>query len=479
MTIEIKGGDKSFISLGDSILDPPPCDWAAVLFSQNKRLKFLDEMGNKKLVGTVTSINPGNNIVCTPDPITGNGSIALSSHLTGINSFSVGTWEIFGSTISSSSDCLINGNNNISITSGISILLNADTKIRNNHLLQLYNSDNTFYSSFSVGPLSSNISYTLPSFAPTNGQVLSSNASGIMSWVTATTGTVTSIAAGSNLTGGVITASGTIALSNNLSGLSSITVGNLTLSGNSFSSSGVATLTTVGSLTLTPTTNTVVNSPLQIRSNNALVLFNSDNSFSTSLIAGAQTGNISYTMPTTAPVNGQVLSSLASGVMSWITASSGSVTTINTSGLCSGGPISTSGTVTVAAATQADLEASASTTTCVTPAVVKYHPGVAKAWVKFSATGGSVVISASYNVTSVTRNNSGDYTVNFTTPFSSANYASSIVCGRGLLGTGGFIVDAPAVALPTASAFRFTTSLITLLGLGDTNACSAIFFGDQ
>lgn len=45
-------------------------------------------------------------------------------------------------------------------------------------------------------------------------------------------GTVTSITAGSNLTGGVITAAGTIALSNTPSGLTSLGVGNLSLSAN-------------------------------------------------------------------------------------------------------------------------------------------------------------------------------------------------------------------------------------------------------
>ncbi len=168
-----------------------------------------------------------------------------------------------------------------------------------------------------------------------------------MSWVTAGGGTVTSITAGSNMTGGTITGSGTIGLSATVSGLTSLAVGNWSLSGTTIASSGVGTITTVGALTLTPTTNTLINSPLQIRSNNALVLFNSGNTFSTSLIAGAQTGNINYTMPTTAPTNGQVLSSLASGVMSWITAGSGSVTSI-TSGnniVLSPGTITTTGSV--------------------------------------------------------------------------------------------------------------------------------------
>lgn len=74
-------------------------------------------------------------------------------------------------------------------------------------------------------------------------------------------------------------------------------------------------------------------------------------------------------------------------------------------------------------ATQAEMETATSTTTAVSPGRAQYHPGVSKAWVKFNSTG---TISASYNVTSVTQNGTGDYTINFTTAFSSANY---VICG--------------------------------------------------
>ena len=51
----------------------------------------------------------------------------------------------------------------------------------------------------------------------------------------------------------------------------------------------------------------------------------------------------------------------------------------------------------------------------------------AKAWVNFDGTtntGGSCTIRASGNVSSVTDNGTGDYTVNFTTAMSDANYAT-------------------------------------------------------
>lgn len=48
----------------------------------------------------------------------------------------------------------------------------------------------------------------------------------------------------------------------------------------------------------------------------------------------------------------------------------------------------------------------------------------AKAWVNFNGTG-TVAIRASGNVTSITDNGTGQYTVNFTTAMPDANYAMS------------------------------------------------------
>ena len=48
--------------------------------------------------------------------------------------------------------------------------------------------------------------------------------------------------------------------------------------------------------------------------------------------------------------------------------------------------------------------------------------GLCKAWVNFNGTG-VVAIRASYNVSSITDNGVGDYTVNFTTALADANYS--------------------------------------------------------
>jgi hypothetical protein len=49
-------------------------------------------------------------------------------------------------------------------------------------------------------------------------------------------------------------------------------------------------------------------------------------------------------------------------------------------------------------------------------------PGTARAWVNFNGTG-TVAIRANFNVSSITDNGTGDYTVNFTNAMTDANYA--------------------------------------------------------
>lgn len=83
-----------------------------------------------------------------------------------------------------------------------------------------------------------------------------------------------------------------------------------------------------------------------------------------------------------------------------------------------------------------------------------------RAWVNFNGSG-TVAIRASFNVSSITDNGTGNYTVNFTSALSDANYAPvvslsfsdtaaspliPVINGNGL-----------TLSAPTSSAFRFTT----------------------
>ena len=79
-----------------------------------------------------------------------------------------------------------------------------------------------------------------------------------------------------------------------------------------------------------------------------------------------------------------------------------------------------------------------------------------RAWVNFNGTG-TVAIRASGNVTSITDNGTGDYTVNFTTSMPDANYAFFGTAGRSASNADS-LVNENVSTVPTTSAVRFGTT---------------------
>jgi hypothetical protein len=77
---------------------------------------------------------------------------------------------------------------------------------------------------------------------------------------------------------------------------------------------------------------------------------------------------------------------------------------------------------------------------------------MARAWVNFNGTG-TVAIRASGNVTSITDNGTGDYTVNFTTAMPDANY-SMVNASAQNTSIGPIPVGFQSATAPTASAAR-------------------------
>ena len=85
-----------------------------------------------------------------------------------------------------------------------------------------------------------------------------------------------------------------------------------------------------------------------------------------------------------------------------------------------------------------------------------------RAWVNFNGTG-TVAIRDSGNVSSITDNTTGDYTVNFTTAISDANYSATLMLGR----DGSNIDVSSAIhptVLPTTSALRIRTAFLSQVG---------------
>ena len=101
-----------------------------------------------------------------------------------------------------------------------------------------------------------------------------------------------------------------------------------------------------------------------------------------------------------------------------------------------------------------------------------------KAWVNFNGTG-TVSIRASYNVSSITDNGTGDYTVNFTSALADANY-SFVTAGRENT-TGGGRSDLSIDARASAGSYASGSIRVMSCYSADANAfdaetvCVAIF----
>ena len=106
----------------------------------------------------------------------------------------------------------------------------------------------------------------------------------------------------------------------------------------------------------------------------------------------------------------------------------------------------------------------------------------AQAWVNFNGTSGaSPVIRASYNVSSVVRNTTGDYTITFTNPMPDANY---VVTGMGQYNSAGDTFAALIICLTSSISPPLTTTTVrvkTMYASGSASqvdasyACIAIF----
>jgi len=90
--------------------------------------------------------------------------------------------------------------------------------------------------------------------------------------------------------------------------------------------------------------------------------------------------------------------------------------------------------------------------------------GIAKAWVNFYGVG-TASVNASFNVSSVTYNGTGDYTINFTTAMANANYAISFggTSNGGDASRGTYGILAPSI---TSAPTTMTTTAVRFIGGG-------------
>jgi hypothetical protein len=164
-------------------------------------------------------------------------------------------------------------------------------------------------------------------------------------------------------------------------------------------------------------------------------------------------GNVNNTSDVNKPVSTAQQTALDLKADKTITISGGGLAT-------GGGNLSANGTITVTKASSAQAIAGTDDATALTPSKLRdamNSTGSApifatRAWANFNGTG-TVAIRASGNVSSITDNGTGDYTVNFTTAMPDANYVCQITAYNS--GSAAIFLASTTTFNQTTSSFRF------------------------
>ncbi len=124
---------------------------------------------------------------------------------------------------------------------------------------------------------------------------------------------------------------------------------------------------------------------------------------------------------------------------------------------------------TTTAATQTEMEAGASSTVFVTPANIKWAPGVAKAWVCATQSAGSYTLAAALGISSLSKIGTGNVENNFSTSMSGTAYATPACCDGGA-----------SLALVTRVSVRCTVVILrSSTEVSQDSGYSIAVFGDQ
>ena len=102
------------------------------------------------------------------------------------------------------------------------------------------------------------------------------------------------------------------------------------------------------------------------------------------------------------------------------------------------------------------------------------YSGIAKAWIYYN--GSTQTVVNSFNVSSVTRNGTGDYTITFATAMPNANYAT-VGAVQNSTSNYGWCFTPNYNAAPTTSAVRVGTSNAGGSSLSDVAYCNVIVLG--
>jgi hypothetical protein len=141
---------------------------------------------------------------------------------------------------------------------------------------------------------------------------------------------------------------------------------------------------------------------------------------------------------------------------------------------CTGLPLTTGITGTLAIANGGTGATTAGTALSNLGGIAGSTSQLAKAWVNFDGTlSGTITPRASYNVTSVTKNATGIYTINFTSALANANYVGVFGCNDNGNTT---TMNYRSGGTKTTTAFQVST-VADGANLADNNMCMVAVFG--
>lgn len=136
-------------------------------------------------------------------------------------------------------------------------------------------------------------------------------------------------------------------------------------------------------------------------------------------------------------------------------------------------------------AVKSDQTTATSTAVAVTPAVQQNHPSAVKAWASFFWNGTTVTKSDSYNIGTITRNATGDYTINFTTAFANSGYVMSGSASSSGAANVQAVVNWASASLSSGPTLKSTTQARILTGNAssgialDFGEANVVFYGTQ
>jgi len=407
-------------------------------------------------------------------------SVAGSTNLDGITDWAIGDWLLFNGSAWQKIDqsnlvTSVNGQTgavsvgtvtSVSATAGTGITVTG-SPITSSGTLTITNSapDQTVSLTASTGISTSG---TYPNFTITNtapDQTVSLTGAGTTSIsgtypnftitsADSTVGTVTSVGGTGTVSGislsGTVTSSGNLTLGGSLDLSSPPTIGNTAPNTGTFTTLTVNDNTTLGSSNTDTVTFTArINSDFDPATDNAYDLGRVGHEWRDLYIDG--TANIDSLIADTADINAGTIDGTTIGASS---ASTGAFTTLSATGVttvqagtAAAPAITTTGDTNTgfffpAADTIAFSVGGAEAMRIDSSGNLLFNNGYGsvataygcRAWVNFNGTG-TVAIRASGNVSSITDNGTGNYTVNFTTAMPDANYAVVVTAGDTSSGT--------------------------------------------